>query len=179
MELEKPYPVFDESGKVQSWLDSGRGLRVWQSHDIGAGRPDMLTPGDATEKPHWAYPEPSEILTAADVVFFHKVMVDRSWTDTPAGWRAAQRYLGSMSIAEKHEDVQVPIGRKLTRYTIEGLRLDSETKVHMPGTPAHGPIPGTEAYDRPLHVEYRVAVVRWVCIIPSDIPYSERKAQQA
>ncbi len=41
--------------KVIGWVRAGRGLRVWKSHDIGAGRPDLLMPGDVEEKPHWAY----------------------------------------------------------------------------------------------------------------------------
>ena len=42
----KPYPILDVSGKTREWLQAGRGLVVWQSHDIGAGRPDQFTPAD-------------------------------------------------------------------------------------------------------------------------------------
>ena len=41
--------------KVVSWVKDGRGVRLWKSHDLGAGRPDVITPGDVDEKPHWAY----------------------------------------------------------------------------------------------------------------------------
>lgn len=42
--------------KVVSWVKEGREIKRWISHDLGAGRPDMMTPGDAGS-PHWAYPE--------------------------------------------------------------------------------------------------------------------------
>ena len=42
----KPYPILDASGKAHEWLRAGRGLVIWESHDIGAGRPNQLTPAD-------------------------------------------------------------------------------------------------------------------------------------
>ena len=48
-------PDKDTAVKVIGWYASGRGIRVWKSHDLGANRPDLLTPADSTEKPHWAY----------------------------------------------------------------------------------------------------------------------------
>jgi hypothetical protein len=48
------------------WVRDGRGLRRWVSHDLGEGRPDMLTPGDSGS-PHWAYPE-SHIETPDNVI---------------------------------------------------------------------------------------------------------------
>lgn len=60
--------------KVLKWHAEGRGLKVWKSHDLGAGRPDMLTPGDA-EKPHWAYCSFEEV-TPADVEFDERTTVE-------------------------------------------------------------------------------------------------------
>jgi hypothetical protein len=169
----EPYPVFDNEGKVRSWLDAGRGVAVWPvlAMDSSLFGSEMLTPGDHENPPNWkcgpAGTKPARILGPEDVAFFHRVMVERSWTETAAGWKAANRYLGGMSISEKHSDEEVPIGRKLTRYTVERFRMESDVKVHMPGHPGRPPvIPGTEPYDRPLHTEFRIGVVRWVCIIP-------------
>lgn len=148
------YPIMDETGKVAQWIKDGRGVRVWESHDIGAGRPDMLTPGDVETPPHWAYPlSGSKVVT--DPVFFQRTGVVKSWTDTPAGLRAAERYLGAMSYNDKNEERDAPIGKVFTRYSIERHFYSTEAIVSMP----HG--------DRPLDVEYRVCVVRWTAIIKS------------
>lgn len=61
--------------KVREWVRSGRGLRLWHSAEIGAQRPDQLTPADVTTPPHWAYTLEawdwmiiaSEIVTPADI----------------------------------------------------------------------------------------------------------------
>ena len=54
--------------KVREWVRSGRGLRLWHSVEIGAQRPEQLTPADVTIPPHWAYTlEASEIVTPADI----------------------------------------------------------------------------------------------------------------
>lgn len=166
MEIERPYAVMDESGKVAEWLEAGRGLRVWQSQDLGAGRPELLTPGDVESEPHWAYKGGgSAVLGLDDVVFFRRVRVVKSWEDRTPGWKAAQRFAESQSA----EDAQVPIGRKLTRYTVERFTLESNVKVKVPGHPGRPPaIPASTAYERPLHVEYRIGVVEWVCIIRGE-----------
>ena len=160
-----PYAILDESGKVRSWIESGRKVRVWVSHDIGAGRPDMLTPGDVETPPHWAYPvAASTVYDAGEVVFFRKSQVVADWTDSPAGWKAAERYLD----AHPDESRDAPVGKVLTTYSRERITLESTAKVHHPGTQARGPIPGTTAYDLPLMTRYRVAVVAWVAILPTD-----------
>ena len=54
--------------KAREWVLSGRGLRLWHSVEIGAQRPEQLTPADVTIPPHWAYTlEASEIVTPADI----------------------------------------------------------------------------------------------------------------
>ena len=54
--------------KVREWVRAGRGLRLWHSVEIGAQRPEQLTPADVTTPPHWAYTlEASEIVTPADI----------------------------------------------------------------------------------------------------------------
>lgn len=63
------FTVTQESApKVREWVRSGRGLRLWRSVEIGAQRPEQLTPADVTTPPHWAYTlEASEIVTPADI----------------------------------------------------------------------------------------------------------------
>lgn len=54
--------------KVREWVRAGRGLRLWRSVEIGAQRPEQLTPADVTTPPHWAYTlYESEIVTPADI----------------------------------------------------------------------------------------------------------------
>lgn len=57
----------ETADKVISWVKAGRGIRLWKSHDLGAGRPDVVTPGDS-DKPHWAYPAYQDI-TLADIEY--------------------------------------------------------------------------------------------------------------
>ncbi len=69
-----------EAHKVLSWVKDGRGVKVWKSHDIGAGRPDQLTPGDS-KPPHWAYPESTPIELSEIGVF------DRTPVVPPPDWQ--------------------------------------------------------------------------------------------
>ena len=89
-------PDKDTAVKVIGWYASGRGIRIWKSHDLGANRPDLLTPADA-EKPHWAYcsyvdvtPEQIEVLDREYYVQPASIFPDcdrcrgtgrRSWAD--------------------------------------------------------------------------------------------------
>ena len=58
----------ETASKVREWVRSGRGLRLWHSVEIGAQRPEQLTPADVTIPPHWAYTlDASEIVTPADI----------------------------------------------------------------------------------------------------------------
>jgi hypothetical protein len=144
------YPIMDESGKVREWIDAGRGVRVWESHDIGAGRPDMMTPGDVTMPPHWAYPiEGSRVLQTAEVTFYRRSYVVEMWSDTPAGWKAAERMLPKLE-----RERTAPIGKVLTSYTFERLSLETTERVKV-----------SDDYSRPLHTISRVAIVAWTAIV--------------
>lgn len=156
----EPYAVLDETGKVREWLDKGRGLRVWVSHDLGAGRPDILTPGDVERAPHWAYPlSASRVIAPADIVFFHRMTVAKEWSDTRQGWKAAERYVDQTSKLADRIRREAPIGTVLSRFTVERLQYQTTTKVRM--EPPDGP-----AYDRPLASRFVVAVVEWTAILP-------------
>jgi hypothetical protein len=147
MSTQTLYPIMDESGKVREWLAAGRGVRVWASHDIGAGRPDMLTPGDVQTPPHWAYPRHASIVyTVEQVTFFERSHVVQDWSDSPAGWKAAARLFSSGLETER----VAPIGKVLTNYTIERITFHSVETV-QPG--------------RPLCTRDRVAVVAWTAIV--------------
>lgn len=64
-----------EADKVRDWFKSGRGVYRWTSKDLSMARGDMITPGDVTAAPHWAYvghpekaePEDFEIVTRTKV----------------------------------------------------------------------------------------------------------------
>jgi hypothetical protein len=154
MSTQTLYPIMDESGKVREWFAAGRGVRVWTSQDIGAGRPDMLTPADCTDAPHWAYPlHASIVYKASEVTFFERSHVVADWSDSPAGWKAAARMIGSGLESER----TVPIGKVLTNYTVERITFHSEQTV--PG--GFGGAKDT----RPLCTRDRVAVVAWTAIV--------------
>jgi hypothetical protein len=154
MSTQTLYPIMDESGKVREWFAAGRAVRVWASHDIGAGRPDMLTPGDVQTPPHWAYPLHASIVYSAEqVTFFERSHVVADWSDSPAGWKAAARMIGSGLESER----TVPIGKVLTNYTVERITFHSEQTVNGGGIGPRGV--------RPLCTRCRVAVVAWTAIV--------------
>jgi hypothetical protein len=151
------YPIMDETGKVREWFAAGRAVRVWRSQDIGAGRPDMLTPADCMDAPHWAYPlAASTIYKHSEVTFFERSHVVADWSDSPAGWKAAARMISSEL---EHERV-APIGKVLTNYTVERITLHSTTTVK-------GGFGGATD-TRPLCTRCRVAVVAWTAIVPKE-----------
>lgn len=144
-----PYAVLDTAGKVKAWLDAGRGLRVWTSQEIGPRRPDMLTPGDVTDAPHWAYRGGDRLVAAEDVVFYLKGPVyyngeTHEWSDTPAGWKAAERALARCPADNGNAPLKLQF-----RYTIERLCYASDAQYDA----AHGM--------RPCGIHYRVAIIQW------------------
>lgn len=69
----------ETADKVLSWVKNGRGIRLWKSHDLGAGRPDTITPGDSGS-PHWAYPNYSEIqLSDIEYDEKHVLKIPAEW----------------------------------------------------------------------------------------------------
>jgi hypothetical protein len=155
--------ILDEKGKVREWLDQGRGVRRWVSEDIGAGRPDLFTPGDVTLPPHWAYPlHASELLEASQVVFFLKGSVYfgedprrpgrftyAEWTDTPMGWKAAAAFADKLP---SRNPAAAPLQFHY-RYTVE--RVFYETKE-------------LRADGRPVGIHYRVAIIQWSAAADPD-----------
>jgi len=149
------YPILDTTGKVQEWMKRDGKVRVWVSHDIGAGRPDIFTPEGTVASPHWAYPShASKVLNAHDVEFYAKCGVyydgvkHYEWSDTPAGWRAAQS-----AINEKADGTgQLPCGngnapiQMSFEYTIERVQYETLEK---------------RADGRPLGLHFRVAIIQW------------------
>jgi hypothetical protein len=71
----------EEAVKVENWITMGRGVLIWRSKDLSISRPDMITPGDATQAPHWAYVGQPE---KADIDTF--VVVKRTKVDLPPEW---------------------------------------------------------------------------------------------
>lgn len=144
------YPVMDPSGKVRQWLADGRKVAVWEDKEISSSpAPDVLTPADG--KPgHWRYGQkPSRILELDDVTFYLKGSAVRHWTDSPNGWKAAQRHLASLPEDNRKPDGSWPPCRLSFRYTIERLSLQSE-ETYTAGD-----------FERPLLIEFRVAIIRW------------------
>lgn len=150
------YPVLDESGKVRQWIAQRKRIAVWENREIGANRPDVLTPEGAS-CPHWAYsPVPARVLDAQDVEFFHKgpVYFDghryHEWSDTPAGWRAARAV---KNLPQDNGDAPI---RLRFAYTVERVcYMTRETYQYAPEVRKAGDEP------MPLGIHYRVAIVQW------------------
>lgn len=152
------YAVLDETGKVRQWLGDGRGLDVWQSQEIGASRPDLLTPHGAP-KPHWAYQCERTYHDDADLTFYTPVGIVRSWHDSPQGNRSATRLLAA---GYPDRTRTAPAGTFASTFTIVHYTLGSITI--RPDSDG-GTVLRYRAADeeRPtlLDVEFRVGILEW------------------
>lgn len=149
------YACLADSDKVRVWFKTGRGLRVWQSADLGAGRADMLTPGDCETSPHWAYPiEHSRVYQEHEVTFYERLQVVKDWTSSPSGWNAAQRWIDKHGAPRERE---APIGRVLSVFMVEELSWNTDQT-----TPCY-------KGRRPLGTRYRVSIVEWSAIIKAQV----------
>lgn len=60
---------------IRGWLESGRGVTVWQNLEIASGRPlEVFTPSDAP-KPDWRYGSPAS-LSPIDIQVRHAEAVE-------------------------------------------------------------------------------------------------------
>lgn len=166
----EPYPVLDETGKVKEWLENGRELIVWRSVEIGSRRADLLTPGDA-DKPHWAYERFLWFREIGEVLFFQKSRVVKTYTDTPAGWKAAER-----NLPDDYERAGLAIKSRVT-HSVQRLCYETTERVPFP-LRAEFRKEGAEIKDRALDVNFRIGIVEWVATIATDSTgtgtYSER-----
>lgn len=155
------YPVLDESGKVKQWLAEGRGVDVWQSQEIGANWPDMLTP-HGSPKPHWAYALHLDNADPEALVFYQPVHIVKSWRDTPQGVKAAKRALGTYP----DETRVTPAGTFKRTYTLVYYTLGS---IHIRPDAEGGTIVRyrAEGEEHPtlLAVEFRVGILMWLAQI--------------
>lgn len=150
-------PILDATGKVRTWLDDGRGIDIWESHDIGANRLDMITPHGAP-RPHWAYvvkkgnPDPSTL------VFYHPVGIVRSWHDTPQGNRAA-----SLALGQYPDKTRIaPAGQFATTYTLKHYTMASVTiRPEKDGGTVLQNRAEDEVHPTLLDVEFRVGILEW------------------
>jgi hypothetical protein len=101
----------------------------------------------------WTNPERFANGSRPVVTFFERSHVVQDWSDSPAGWKAAARMIGSGLESER----TVPIGKVLTNYTVERITFHSEQTVNGGGIGPRGV--------RPLCTRCRVAVVAWTAIV--------------
>lgn len=131
------------------WIAAGRGVRVWINQEMGINRSNILTPGDVTTPPHWSYTlQSSKVLHADDITFFEKIGVYNdgsneryTWTDTPAGLKAAQ--LALINLPANNGDYP---NKFAYNYTIEPIVMVSEQK---------------RADGRALTTHYLIAIIQW------------------
>jgi hypothetical protein len=157
-------PILDPTGKVRQWLDDG-GFCVWENREIGVMRHDILTPLHARQ-PHWAYEKTLTIFDASECLFYLPGRIVKSWSDTPSGYRAAQRALDRMP----DETRDAPIGRIFTTYTLHPftlgsitIRPDSEGGTIL-DTYGYGPDTPDPTRRTLVHVEFRVGIREWSAI---------------
>lgn len=97
----------EEAVKVENWIITGRGVLIWKSKDLSMARPDMITPGDVTQAPHWAYVgQPQK----ADIDSF--VIIKRTKVDLPPEWFPQCQYCkgkGTRTIQEIAEIRNQPV----------------------------------------------------------------------
>jgi len=175
----KRHPILDTTGTVRKWLTTGRGVAVWTSHDIGAGRADVLTPADHVceqlltcasvnavplcRKPHWAYMPERALLTVDDALFYLPGQIVKSWTDGPAGYKAACRALAKYP----DETREAPIGTVYTTYTLHRYAMVSAqispdgTVLDTYGAPL---APDATGHAIPTDVEHRIGIRMWNAI---------------
>lgn len=168
MNHPEPFEVFDPTGKVAGWLANG-GVRVWRNVDLS--RADLgtlaFTPIDG-EKPSWQY----ELVEQTDMpdrfTFYRKhgtqsafhvkgrdvlLSIKTEFSDTPAGWKAADRALERI-YAEAETEWDAPIGHVKHVYSIERISWTSDEK---------------REDGRPLGYRFTVNVIEWSHIAPKVV----------
>lgn len=65
----------DEIAKMKDWLESGRGIKVWQSQDLSCAGRQVFTPGDV-EQVHWSMGS-LEVIHDPDRIKFVDVLDER------------------------------------------------------------------------------------------------------
>lgn len=173
--LTEKVSIFDPSGKVRAWFDAGRGVRHWRSQEIGAVRPDQFTPADnPAEPPHWAYKGGDTVLAREDCTFYERMPgVKQLYTDSPAGWRAAERkaeQLDREDRARRARRADNPHWQAYRgAYTVERITLAEVEYVDNPDgqTRRVEIVPRRDTMDSELNraartVLFRVAVVEWI-----------------
>lgn len=178
---QAPYPVFDPTGKVAIWLDNG-GIRVWRNIDMSSAGLGSLafTPASGHEAaPSWRHKFVEQTEDPSRVTFYRRmgtqtafhslanpgafVTLKTEWSDTPAGWRAADVALGNL-YSQIETEWDAPIGHVQHAYSLE--RLTWETRE-------------TREDGRPLGVHFTINIIEWSCITPanpSESAYAEAQA---
>lgn len=151
-------PIMDATGKVQAWLDAGRGVTIWTNQEIGSNRPDVFTPGDQATRPHWAYRADVTLMRAEECLFYAPGRIVKSWLDGPAGERAARKALAAMPDATRI----APIGRVFTTYTLHRFTLGSITI--RPESEGGTTLDTYGMHKTLTHVEFRVGIREWTAI---------------
>lgn len=149
------YRVLDSDGKVRQWLTEGRGVRVWRNQEIGVTRADILTPADGPEvAPHWAYKGGlARTISGLDgCLFFEQVGIEREWSDTVAGWRAAEAYMAKGKHAEPAERAAF-LGTVYNEWTLEHIAWQTMQRIGVGGP-----------NERALGRRFMVACVQWTTI---------------
>lgn len=145
--MSEKYAVLDVEGKVRDWLTASRGLRVWSSQEIGTNRPDMMTPGDVTTEPHWAYKGGDRLLSREEVTFYLKGHVyfdgrrSYEWSSTHAGYKAAIASLDGLPKDNGNAPLKLSF-----EYTVEEV---------------HYATAETGSGGQPLGHHFRYAVIQW------------------
>jgi len=90
-------PISDVE-KVREWFRQRGGVLRWSNCEIGASRPDIITPaltdeGKPYPAPHWAYMGSGKQITPADLT-----VTDRQSVDLPLEWFPVCKYCNGSGI---------------------------------------------------------------------------------
>ena len=125
----------EEAVKVENWITTGRGVLIWTSKDLSTARPDMITPGDVTQAPHWAYVgQPQK----ADIDSF--VIIKRTKVDLPPEWFPPCSYCegkGTRAIQDIADIRQEPV-KQVRKRLQEDPRVTMRGPDHFDCFACHG-----------------------------------------
>lgn len=154
--MTKRIPVLDPTGKVKEWLDSNRGINVWENVDLSSHSVGQLafTPGDKG-KPSWRYSLKETVNDVTRFIFYKRANVVKRFSSTPQGFKAAWRFVETQDPTPR----DTPIGKVYCAYSVEDVFYETPERVTYPLAPNES-APQT----RPLDCLYFAGVVQWQAI---------------
>lgn len=157
------YPVLDrdasiKGSKVDSWINCGRGVNVWQNVDLSSPNVGALTftPGDCDQAPHWSLTLKEGIIwdIRRFIPYLRIGVASRLYGNEQSSLNAAHAEAARLR-AEEERPRDAPIGKVWTEYTVERILYETTERVDVGD------------YDRPLASIDGFQVIHWLAIDPA------------